>query len=383
MKKPKKSIKKVLFFSPARSDFGIISNLISLFKQDKSIECSLIVTGSHLDKDFGNTKDEIPASIYDKKYEIKTRNLGSEATNSLIDGMSSMMLEVGQILFNIKPDLFIVLGDRQEILPACYCALLNRIPIAHIGGGDTTLGAIDNEIRHSVSQLSDYHFVTSQASESTLIGMNIPKEDIFYTGSPSDSKLIAMGKEKVSRKNLLKELGITEDRKIILCTFHPETKNDKSFNELRVFTQALESLPSDEFIFIFTASNGDKEGFKFNKFIRKQVLATSNFYFFESLGIDLYLRTMKCSVLVAGNSSSGLHEAPSLKVPTLDVGNRQQGRLRGDSVLNVKPNKSAIIKGIRKLIDSKEDCNFHNPYIKGSDSSKEIYKTLKRKLNKS
>ncbi len=367
------NIKKILLFSAARSDFGILSGLLKKLSSNKMINLGLIISGSHLDKSFGDTSSEIKNYHYDNIFKVKTNNLGSDSISKNLIGLANMMQKVGQIIEDENPDLFVVLGDRQEILLATYCALLNNIKIAHIAGGDTTLGAVDDQIRHAVSQMSDFHFVMNENAFNFLSKLNIKKENIFLSGSPSDYSISKIKRNPPVKEKLLKKLEIKDRKKILVCTYHPETKKKSTYEDLKTLLSCLSILDKDKFSIVFTASNGDKEGKKFNKLINATCKKTSNFYFFKSLGIDLYLQLVSISQIVIGNSSSGLHEVPSLGVPTIDIGNRQQGRVRGSSVYNVKAEKKLIYKKINKLLEENLEIDFYNPYIASNDSSKAIH----------
>ena len=378
----KSNIKKILFFSAARSDFGILSGLLNKLSSNKMFNVGIIISGSHLDKSFGDTGSEIKDYHYDNIFKVKTTHLGSDSTSKNLIGLANMMQEVGKIIENETPDLFMVLGDRQEILLATYCALLNNIKIAHIAGGDTTLGAIDNQIRHAVSQMSDYHFVLNDDAFNFLSKLNIEKEKIFLSGSPSDFSISKIKSSPPLKQELLEKLEIKDRKNLLVCTYHPETKKKETYEDLKILLGCLSTLDKNNFSIVFTASNGDREGKKFNKLINETCKKSSNFYFFKSLGIDLYLQLVYISQIVIGNSSSGLHEVPSLNVPTLDIGNRQEGRTRGLSVFNVKADSKSILKKINTLLEKDLKIDFSNPYITRNDSSQVIHDKVQHLLNR-
>ena len=378
----KSNIKKILFFSAARSDFGILSGLLNKLSSNKMFNVGIIISGSHLDKSFGDTGSEIKDYHYDNIFKVKTTYLGSDSTSKNLIGLANMMQEVGKIIENESPDLFMVLGDRQEILLATYCALLNNIKIAHIAGGDTTLGAIDDQIRHAVSQMSDYHFVLNDDAFNFLSKLNIEKEKIFLSGSPSDFSISKIKRSPPLKQELLEKLEIKDRKNLLVCTYHPETKKKETYEDLKILLGCLSTLDKNNFSIVFTASNGDREGKKFNKLINETCKKSSNFYFFKSLGIDLYLKLVYISQIVIGNSSSGLHEVPSLNVPTLDIGNRQEGRTRGLSVFNVKADSKSILKKINTLLEKDLKIDFSNPYITRNDSSQVIHDKIQHLLDR-
>ena len=365
--------KKILFFSAARSDFGILSGLLNKLFLNNKVNVGLIISGSHLDKSFGDTGNEIKNYHYDDIFKVKISHLGSNSTSKSLIGIAKMMQKVGEIIEKEKPDMFIVLGDRQEVLIATYCALLNNVSISHIGGGDTTSGAIDDQIRHAVSQMSDFHFVTNDNAYNYLSKLNIEKEKIFLLGSPSDFTISKIKRNPPAKHELLEKLGIKDRKNLLVCTYHPETKNKFTYEDLKLILNSLSTLDKNKHSIVFTASNGDKQGKKFNKLINETCKKNSNFYYFKSLGIDLYLQLVSISQIVIGNSSSGLHEVPSLDVPTIDIGNRQQGRTKGLSVYNVKVDKKLILEKINLLLSKDLKINFSNPYISSNDSSQAIH----------
>ena len=373
--------KNILFFSAARSDFGILSGLLNKLSSNKKLNVGLIISGSHLDKSFGDTGNEIKNYHYDNIFKIKINHLGSNITSKSLIGLGNMMQKVGDIIEKQRPDMFIILGDRQEILLASYCALLNNVPISHIGGGDTTSGAIDDQIRHAVSQMSDYHFVTNDNAYNFLSNLNIKKEKIFLLGSPSDFSISKVKLNPPVKKELLEKLEIKNRKNLLICTYHPETKNKSTYEDLKVFLSSLCTLDKNNFSIVFTASNADKEGKEFNKLINEICEKNNNFYFFKSLGIDLYLQLVSISQIVIGNSSSGLHEVPSLDVPTIDIGNRQQGRTRGLSVYNVEADKKLILQKIKMLLEKNSLIEFSNPYIANIDSTQAIHDKIVDILN--
>ena len=372
--------KRVLFFSPSRSDFGIMSPVLREFHNDDSIDVSLVLTGSHLNDTFGNSQLEISDYHYDFLHKIEIENIGTSDPNLLIEGLGSLLKNLGKLLKTENPQMLILLGDRMEILLPAYCALLNNIPIAHIGGGDITTGAIDDQIRNSVSQISNYHFVTNTSAHKRLVDMQIPDENIFHSGSPSEAVIATVRDNPHSKKEVLDELNIQSKERLLVCTFHPETKSKSTLNNLQILLNSLANLDKDKYLIIFTASNGDVHGKEFNNLIQDFSSNRDNFYFFPSLGIGKYLTLLSVSDLVVGNSSSGLHEAPSMNIPTLDVGNRQDGRARSKSVMNVDINEEKILKGIDHLISNKDILNYENPYISDLNSSYFIYSKIRKLL---
>ncbi len=371
---------KIAIITGTRAEFFLLKNLILALKKDKFFELNFYVTGSHLSKTFGNTIKDI------KKFKIKINKIvdiavHKDSTKNISNSISIGINKFSKIFHETKPDLILILGDRYEILSCAISANINRIPIAHIHGGERTEGLIDEGIRHAITKLSHIHFVTTKEYYKRVIQLGENSKNVHNVG--------ALGVELIhstklmNKSQLEKKFNVKFKKSIVLITYHPETletkKNDKN---LKCFFSSLKRLKKTTLI--FTMPNADI-GFKkivneIEKFVRKN----ENSHFFKSLGQVKYYSICNLSDFMIGNSSSGIIEMPSFKKPTINLGKRQQGRLKPLSVLDCDHNLSEIISKI-KIARSKKFLkkikNIKNPYYFGETSKKILNKLKKTNLN--
>ncbi len=366
-------MKKICFITGTRADYGLIKPLIEQVQKNKSLKLQLIVTGAHLSKAHGLTVNEISEKI-DAKVEMLESGDNAE---SIVKSMGRELIALAATLTKLKPDLMIIAGDRYEMLTAASACLIMRIPIAHTYGGDVTEGAFDDAIRHAISKMSHLHFATNEDSRRRIIQLGESPKTVFNFGSPSLDKIKTL--KKLSKEQLAKDLKIKFRKYNLLVTFHPETLAtipvDKQITQ---FISALGEL-SDEHSVIITMPNADPEGQKIRAALQKFSKTRSNIYLFESLGFLRYFSMLAIVDMVIGNSSSGLYETPSFKIPTVNIGNRQKGRLMAKSVINCACDKKAILSAITKA--KKLDCSkVKNPYGDGNSAKKIIDIIAKTKL---
>ena len=276
-----------------------------------------------------------------------------------------------------KPDLLIVFGDRYEIMSAVIAANFHQIPIAHIGGGDTTLGAIDESIRHTITKMSWFHFVSTVSSKRRVIQLGEDPKRVFITGSLGVDRL--KNTKLLSKKLIEKRMKFSFNKNNILISYHPVTleKNTSSL-QFKEILSALSKLKKTKLI--FTYPNSDTYGRVIIKMIKKFVSSKKcDAIQFSSMGDLNYLSVLKHVDFIIGNSSSGLIEAPSFKIPTINLGDRQKGRLKAQSVLDSKPTKKSIIKSINKIYSKEFKKNLKktkNPY-ESKNASEKIFKIIK------
>ena len=376
--------RKICFITTSRADFGILSGLIKKFKKDKSLITKLIVTGSHLSNNFGKTVVEIKNSKIKIDYKVKI--LKKINSDSDINKTLSITLNKFNELFNLlKPNLIILLGDRYETLGVAISALNLKIPIAHINGGEKTTGSVDDIYRHCITKMSNLHFTSNIKYKKRINQLGEDPNYIYNVGSLGVEN-IKKSKFK-SRKDLQRIYSLNKEKKIILVSLHPETYGFKT-NKILIESTLASLRKLKNFNLIFTSSNADLGGEKFNKEIKKFVKTNKSSLFLHSLGHENYLSLLKTAELLIGNSSSGIIEAPSLKTPTINIGNRQNGREKSKSIINCEANTNkitkAITKGLSKRFYLKKNI-FKNPYEK-SNTLDNIYKMIKNlkkyKINK-
>ncbi len=346
---------KVCFITGSRADYGLLSNLLKLFKYDKKVKLQIIVTGSHLSRYHGSTYKEL---INDKFKITKKINLNIEKrrNDDISKEISIGIKNFSKSFKELKPDLVVMLGDRYEIFSACCSAFISQIPICHLHGGELSRGSIDDTFRHTITKMSQFHFVSNEKYAQRVRQLGEDPRKIFIVGGFGVDLIKNV---KFLQKDILeKKLKIKFGKKNILVTYHPETtvgpNNRKNFNEV---LKSLKKFNSSTII--FTRANADKNGKVINSMIDKFVKShRHNSHVFSSMGYKQYLSTLKFIDICIGNSSSGLLEVPTFKKFTINVGDRQKDRLKALSVIDVKPKANIIIKTIKLLLKKKNTKKF-------------------------
>ncbi len=366
-------MKKIFVVTSNRADYGIMSNLIYLLKKEKTISLKLIVTGSHLEKKYGYTINEILADKINPDHIIKVPLKTIDPTKN-IESITNYMKKFSKFFHKKKPDLLILLGDRYEIFSISVSAFIHKIPIVHLYGGESTLGVFDNFFRYSISKTAKYHLVSNKLYAKRLLGLGESKKNVFTVGSLGCENIKLMNFENPS--SLEKKFNFKFLKKNILVSYHPETLS-KDYG-LKGFNILLASLSTFKNIrIIFTGTNPDILNQKILKKIKKFNLRNKNSKLILSMGKRGYLSCLRYCNLLIGNSSSGIIEAPSLNTPSINLGIRQEGRLFAKSVVNVKFNKKLIIKQINKILYNKKSKKVINPYYK-KNTANEIIKIIKK-----
>jgi GDP/UDP-N,N'-diacetylbacillosamine 2-epimerase (hydrolysing) len=363
---------KIFLITSTRADFGLLKNLIIRLKKNRYFDVKIIATGTHFSKKHGFSYNEI------NKFKIKiykkiliTNNTNS--AKSILNDMSIISNRLSSLITKDKPDLFLVLGDRYEIFAVSLCAYLNKVPIAHIHGGEITDGSLDDGFRHCISKMSTFHFVSHKNYKSRLINMGENPKTIYYVG--------ALGVENIdktkflTKKELQKILKINLKKNVLVVCLHPEKTKEKT---IKLVNETLEALKffKDKSI-IFTMPGADL----YNNIIFKKILIftkkNSNSFLFKTLGSQRFLSFLKMADAIVGNSSSGILEMPSFKKPTINIGDRQTGRIKSKSIIDVFPKKNLIEKKIDFVFTGKFNYkNITNPYRK-LNSSKKIISVLR------
>ena len=340
-----KENKKICVITGTRADYGLLRWVIDGLDKSNKLKLQLIVTGMHLSPEYGMTINEIKKDGY-KVTKILEMLLSSDTPSGISKSIGLGIIGFADIFHSLKPDLIVVLGDRYEILSACIAAMTARIPIAHLHGGETTEGVIDEAIRHSITKMSHLHFVATNEYKKRVIQLGEDPEHIFQVGG--------LGIDNIKNLNLLdkKELERTLNFKFaeknLLVTFHPETlQKMKSGIQLNALLNALKTQSDSKII--FTMPNADTESRILASKIRNFCDKSPNTKLFTSLGQLKYLSCLQYVDAVIGNSSSGLIEMPSFKKATINIGERQKGRISAQSVINCKADKIAIIKALKKV----------------------------------
>jgi len=368
---------KICIVSGSRAEFFILKNLIKKINDTKFFKSNFIITGSHMTKDFGNTFNQIVNSKIKigRKLNLKINNDNEDDTSQYF----SLGVKLFSNTFNkIKPDLLMILGDRYEIYSAAVAACFNRVPIAHIHGGEKTEGAIDEALRHSITKLSHIHFVSTKEHFNRVKQLGENKKYILNVGSlgvESLKKIQFLNKKKIEKRLKIKFL-----KKKILITYHSETLQSRSQNKKNIIT-ILNSLKKlTDTTLIFTMPGADSNFKTITKEIKKFVKKNKNSFLFKSLGDELYYSLCNQVDFMLGNSSSGIIEMPSYKKGTINIGNRQNGRIKAKSIIDVDYNEKKIKSKINLLYSKrfkKTLKKIKNPYD-GGKSSDEIIKFLQK-----
>ena len=363
-------MKKTCVFTGSRADYGLLKPLIKKISENKNFKPQLVVSGSHLSKSFGYTIDEINSdSIHiDETVEIL---LDSDTPSGILKSMGIGLINFTESINRLQPDISIILGDRFEALPFAICCYINQIPICHIHGGEITSGSFDDGIRHSITKFSYLHFTSTEQYRKRVIQLGGDPSRVFNVGALAVDNIL--NTEFYTKSEVEQKLGVKFKKYNFLITFHASTIKYKSAEA--EFVQLLEALSYiDNSLLIFTKANADPSGRRINELIDNFVLRNKgNAVVFASLGEKLYLSTMKYVTAIIGNSSSGIIEAPVLKIPTINIGDRQSGRIKPDSVIDCQPFKEDILSAVTKAISDsfqKNLENLKNPYGDGHTAEK-------------
>ena len=360
--------RKICVVTGSRADYGYLYCPMRLIQGAPELDLQIAVTGMHLDTAFGETW----RLIEEDGFQIDAR------VNSLVpgDSVQSITKSIGQgvigfadALQSLAPDFLMVLGDRYEILAAVEAALIARIPVVHLAGGDTSEGAFDESMRHAITKMSHLHFVTNDGSADRVRQMGENPANIHQVGSTSLDYIKQM--EFMTREAFFDAIGFTPRNRNLMVTFHPVTLDPtSSISHILELQAALEALGQDIGL-IITGPNADTEGRALTKSLTEFAQVQSNAIFCESLGQSLYFNALNQVDAVVGNSSSGLYEAPTFGIPTVNIGDRQKGRLQAESVLDSGPTREAILSVVHDAL-SRDCSDTVNPYGDGEASPRII-----------
>jgi len=376
---------KVAIFTSARSEYGALRFIIRKMISSKKIEPALFVSGAHLLKSLGNIIKDIKKDFLGKLPIFKVQcSFISDSKNDLSKLVGSGIMSFAQTIEEWKPDIIFIAGDRYELFIPTIVSTICKIPIIHMGGGQMTYGVIDNQVRNAITKLAHLHLTTTFKAAYNLSKMGEEDWRIFVVGSPGIENIYKL--KFFSIEELKKELGVDLLIPTILCTYHPVTLDNITTKEaLNNLFQSLSEFPDFQVVFTYP---GMDENYKY--IIQRMKIycdKRSNCIYFANLGVKNYLSIMKhCKVLV-GNSSSGIIEAPSMRIPTVNIGNRQMNRTSSSSVINCDNSKNSIIKAI-KLATSykfKKIINLNkNPYdpFNNGDVSNRVIKVIESITNK-
>lgn len=372
-------MKKVCVVTGSRAEYGLLSRLMTLMKTDSEISLQVIATNMHLSSEFGLTYREIEEDGFHINEKVAML-LSSDTPNATVKSIGLGMIGFADAYEHLDPDMVLVLGDRYELLSSVTTALFYKIPIAHIHGGEVTEGAYDDSIRHAITKMSHLHFTSTAEYRKRVIQLGEPPESVFYVGALGCDNIRSiqlMGKDELERS-----MGFQLDRNTVLVTYHPVTLEDNTAEQqFRDLLAALDGI--DGLRMAFTMPNSDTYGRVVMELIKEYVDARPDrSIWFNSLGMKRYLSALQFVGAVVGNSSSGILEVPSFHIPTVNIGDRQKGRIRAGSVVDCLPQKEDIEDKLRMVLQPEfrqKISHMTNPYDKPG-TAEEILRIIKQSL---
>ncbi|MFD1096347.1 UDP-N-acetylglucosamine 2-epimerase [Salegentibacter chungangensis] len=341
-------MRKIAVITGTRAEFGILTPLLEKIKNHSELELQIVACAMHLSPEFGYTIKDIETSGFtvDKKIECL---LSSDSAVGVSKSIGLALISFAEVFEEISPDLIIILGDRSEMLAAATGATIANIPIAHIHGGETTEGAYDESLRHAITKMSYLHFASTNKYKKRIIQLGESPDRVYNVGALGLDSVKEL--ELLNKKEFQSAIGFDLNKRNILITYHPVTLETKTASsQFESILTALDEL--EDTSFIFTHANSDKEGRVINRMIEEYVSNHSpKAIAFKSMGQLKYLSALKHVDIVLGNSSSGILEVPFFNIPTIDIGDRQKGRIASESVIHSEVDSKAISKAIEKAFN--------------------------------
>lgn len=364
--------RKICVVTGTRAEFGLLRLLMQEIQCEPGLELQVLATGMHLSPEFGLTYREIEQAGFMINAKVEML-LSADTATAVTKSMGLGLISYADVYESLAPDLIVVLGDRFEIFAAAAAAMIAGIPIAHLHGGETTEGAFDEAIRHSITKMSHLHFVATEDYRRRVIQLGEQPERVFRVGGMG---IDAIKRLKLLEREVLEEsIGFKFGSRNLLVTFHPVTleRQNNSVQQMAELLAALNEL--DDTHLIFTMPNADTGGRELSAMVNEFIATRKNARVYTSLGQLRYLSCMKYVDAVIGNSSSGLTEAPSFGIGTINIGDRQRGRLCAESVINCEPTIQDIRAALKKIYDKDFRASLsrtQNPYGEGGASKRVI-----------
>lgn len=359
-------MRKVCVVTGSRAEYGLMQRLMHMLQDSPLVDMQLVVTNMHLSPKYGETYKEIEADGFTIAKKVPIINEDAEdCADTTLKSMARGIEGFSQAYIELQPDLVCFLGDRYEMLSAAIAAMIHRIPIAHIGGGTVTEGAYDDAIRHSITKMSQLHFASTEIYCKRIIQMGENPERVFCMGSPGIENIKTLPLK--SKEEIEADLKFQIDENTILVTYHPVTLGNHTVEQdITDFISALEEKPQLRVIFTMPNSDTGSQTIvnAINNFVSTHRERASAY---KSLGVVRYLSVMRQVAAVVGNSSSGIVEVPSFGKPTLDIGDRQKGRIAADSIYHCETDKCSILKGLDVVLSGEfrsKASKTVNPYEK-------------------
>ncbi|WP_085920293.1 UDP-N-acetylglucosamine 2-epimerase [Halomonas sp. CSM-2] len=373
-------MQKITVFTSTRAEYGLLYWLIKEFHESLDFELQLVVAGTHLSHEYGYTVNDIIADGFTPNECISTL-IADDSPQAITRSSAMLAMVMGDYFARENPDYLIVLGDRIELMAVCEAAVIAKVPIVHLHGGEITEGAVDDKVRHAISKLASLHFTSTEAYRRRVIQMGEHPERVYNCGALGLESIAR--KDTVERKEMSEEVGINVDEKYFLIVYHPETH--KKHENIGPLLKAIEDFPDYKKLIIYP--NSDMMSREIIEAIQAfAVRYPENVSLIRSLQRDIYLSLMKHCELYLGNSSSGIIEMPSFKRPIINIGDRQRGRIRSTVTLDVDLDYHQISDAIRTALSNEhqeEVTHIDNPYQGSAPSSfiADILRTANEKLS--
>lgn len=339
-------MKRICVITATRAEYGLLFPVLKEIENSPDLELQLIVSGTHLSQDFGYTKNEIVKDGFKITKEIEIL-MSANGSSSVSKSMGLALILFSDYIRDNRPDIAIILGDRYEMLGFAIALVNEKIPIAHINGGEVTEGALDDCYRHCITKLSSLHFTNCEQYKKRVIQMGEQPDSVYNVGDTCIDNITHL--KLMTQKELEDFLRVDlANHRVALVTFHPVTTENDSIEQFKELLMSI--IENEDYFYVFTKANADEGGREINSLIDEYVKKNDNCIVVDSLGRVRYLSLLNLSHLVIGNSSSGIYEAPYFGVPTINVGNRQKGRINGKTVINCAAKKDEILSAMNYAV---------------------------------
>jgi UDP-hydrolysing UDP-N-acetyl-D-glucosamine 2-epimerase len=374
-------MRKIAVFTGARAEYGLLYWIIKALNESKEAELQLLVGGMHLSPEFGYTVSQIEADGFSIAERMEFL-LSSDSPVAISKSMGLALMGAAEALQRQQPDLLVILGDRFEAMAVAQAAMIARVPIAHLHGGETTEGSIDEAVRHSITKMAHLHFTATEEYRQRVIQLGEHPKRVFNFGAPGIDSIVQL--PLLAKEELSDAIGFTLNKPYFLVTYHPETlAADGVAKALSNLLAVLDKYPDHQAVISYP--NADTHGRQLIELLKAyQKKNPDRVFLVQSLGQLRYLSVMKHCDAVLGNSSSGIIEAPTFGVPTLNIGDRQKGRLVGDTVVHCQESEEAISAGVAKVMSAsfRQHCSqAQNPYGEGNSSERIVERLLAEPLD--
>ncbi|AWE06393.1 UDP-N-acetylglucosamine 2-epimerase (hydrolyzing) [Lysinibacillus sp. 2017] len=367
--------KKICVVTGTRAEYGLLKRIIKLIQVEDKLQLQLLVTGMHLSSEFGYTVNEIVEDGFEINERVEIL-LSSDTSVGMAKSVALGILEFSTVFDRMKPDIIVILGDRFEMLAVAQTALFLKIPLAHISGGEITEGAIDDVIRHSITKMSHIHFPANEEYRNRIIQLGEQPHLVFNVGDPGVENIKKM--DFLTKKELEQFFNMSIE-KMFIVTYHPTTlQTDDASRQIKQLLKAIDYFK--DYNVIITKGNADSEGRMINEIIDEYALLNhERVKVYTSLGSLRYLSTLKYAKAVIGNSSSGIVEAPILEIPTVNIGNRQLGRAKSNTIIDCENDSRSIIHAISRAVEPGFIESFKELDLQydGDSTSEDIVRILK------